>query len=251
MQNYGRGQAPVITAPSSLAIDMNPIMRAVYGWMTLGLVVTAFISLFITQQAVLPNGMPNIDVLNTLSGLMLPAIIVQLVIALGLSFLVNRISPVVSGVLFFVYSAITGLTFGVIFTGLAISGDFSAVVKAFFSTAGVFGAMTLVGLTTKTDLTRMGSFLMMALIGLIIASVINIFLRSDAFGFIISIVGVLIFTGLTAYDTQKIKEMAHEAAYSGDSGFGQRVAIMGAFTLYLDFINLFLYLLRIFASSRD
>jgi len=250
MQNFGRGQAPAITAPSSLAIDMNPIMRAVYGWMTLGLLVTAIISLFITQQAA-PNGDPNVEVIDTLRGFMLPAIIVQLGIALGLGFMVNRISPVVSGVLFFVYSAITGLTFGVIFTGLALRGDFDAVVKAFFSTAGVFGAMTIVGLTTKTDLTRMGSFLMMALIGLIIASVINIFLRSDGFSFIISIFGVLIFTGLTAYDTQKIKEMAHEAAYSGDAHFGQRVAIMGAFTLYLDFINLFLYLLRIFASSRD
>jgi len=250
MQNFGRGQSPAISAPSALAFDMNPIMRAVYGWMTLGLLVAAIISLFITQQAA-PNGEPNVDVIATLNGLMIPALLVQLGIALGLGFLVNRISPMVAGLLFFVYSAITGLTFGVIFTGLALSGDFDAVVKAFFSTAGVFGAMTIVGLTTKTDLTRMGSFLMMALIGLVIASVINIFLRSDGFSFIISIFGVLIFTGLTAYDTQKIKEMAYEASMSGDSNFGQRVAIMGAFTLYLDFINLFLYLLRLFASSRD
>lgn len=249
---FGGGQSPAVQAPSygGLAIDLNPIMRSVYAWMTLGLGVTAIISLVLTNLAA-PNGVMNIDVITTLSGLMIPAIIVQLLVALGLGFMVNRISPMVSGILFFVYSAITGLTFSVIFTGLAVSGDFDAVVKAFASTAGVFAAMTVIGLTTKTDLTRMGSFLMMALIGLVIASVINLFLRSDGFSFIISILGVLIFTGLTAYDTQKIKEMAAEASISGDASFGQRVAIMGAFTLYLDFINLFLYLLRLFASNRD
>jgi FtsH-binding integral membrane protein len=250
---FGGGQSPAVQAPSSvggIAIDLNPIMRSVYAWMTLGLGVTAIISLVLTNIAA-PAGVMNIDAITTLSGLMIPALILQIGIALGLGFLVHRISPMVAGFLFFLYSAITGLTFGVIFTGLAVSGDFDAVVKAFASTAGVFAAMTVIGLTTKTDLTRMGSFLMMALIGLVIASVINIFMRSDGFSFIISIFGVLIFTGLTAYDTQKIKEMAQEASLSGDAGFGQRVAIMGAFTLYLDFINLFMYLLRLFASNRD
>ena len=119
----------------------------------------------------------------------------------------------------------------------------------FFITAGTFGAMALVGYTTKTDLTSMGKLLFMALLGIIIASVVNIFVASSGLDLILSYVGVLVFVGLTAYDTQKIKQMCQSAPDAGEST--QKLALIGALSLYLDFINLFLYLLRIFGNNRD
>ena len=124
-----------------------------------------------------------------------------------------------------------------------------SVASTFFITAGTFGAMSLIGYTTKTDLTSMGKILMMALVGLIIASVVNMFLGSAGLDYIMSYVGVLIFVGLTAYDTQKIKNLFIGSGVSGEAG--QKIALLGALTLYLDFINLFIYLLRIFGSRRD
>ena len=125
----------------------------------------------------------------------------------------------------------------------------ASIAKVFFITAGTFGAMSLIGYTTKTDLTSMGKILMMALVGLIIASVVNMFLGSAGLDYIMSYVGVLIFVGLTAYDTQKIKNLVIGSGVSGEAG--QKIALLGALTLYLDFINLFIYLLRIFGSRRD
>jgi len=129
--------------------------------------------------------------------------------------------------------------------------DPGALYGAFGTAAGLFGAMSLVGLTTKMDLTKMGTYLFMALIGLVIAMVINIFIGSSTLGFIISIGGVIIFTGLTAYDTQKIKEMSYQIEADGDGNAAMKFSIIGALTLYLDFINLFIFLLQIFAFSRD
>ncbi|MDE6022432.1 MAG: Bax inhibitor-1/YccA family protein, partial [Muribaculaceae bacterium] len=146
--------------------------------------------------------------------------------------------------LFLVYAALMGTFLSSIF----IVYKLTAIVSTFFITAGTFGAMSVYGYFTKSDLSKMGSFLMMALFGLIIASVVNIFLHSSTMGFVISIAGVLIFTGLTAWDTQQVKQLA---AANLDPALADKLATMGAMNLYLDFINLFLFLLRIFGGNRD
>lgn len=259
MFNSGNS-TPAVTRVSTLAgVQMAPLMRTVYMWMTVGLGLTGFIAFYLANAM-----MSNFALLETIAGSFLVIVIVQLVVVFGLSFAVNRVSPTVAIGLFLFYAATMGVTMSAIIFGtvatpaidprtgqIVMNGDWMVVAKAFFTTAGVFGAMTIIGYTTKTDLSSMGSFLMMALIGLIIASVVNIFLQSDGLTFILSVAGVLIFTGLTAWDTQKIKQMAESNMIQEGTPDFTRVAIMGALTLYLDFINIFLYLLRLFASSRD
>ncbi len=147
-------------------------------------------------------------------------------------------------VLFLVYSALMGTFLSSIF----LAYKMSAIVATFFITAGTFGAMTVYGYFTKADLTKMGSFLMMALFGLIIAILVNMFLHSNTMSYIISIAGVLIFTGLTAWDTQQVKQLS---AANLDPALADKLATMGAMNLYLDFINLFLFILRIFGGNRD
>ena len=161
-----------------------------------------------------------------------------------LSFRIQKMSVAAAQATFWVYAALVGVSLASIF--LVYSQQ--SITQVFFITAATFGAMSLYGYTTKRDLTGMGSFLFMGLIGIIIASVVNIFLASSALGFAISVIGVLIFTGLTAYDTQKIKEMY---SVNDDGTVAGRKAIMGALSLYLDFINLFLMLLRLFGQSRN
>ena len=146
--------------------------------------------------------------------------------------------------LFVLYSVINGALLSYIFLVYTAS----SVATVFFITAGTFGAMALVGYTTKTDLTSIGKYLFMALIGLIIATVVNVFIKSEGFTYILSYIGVLIFVGLTAYDSQKIKQMLIQAPDAGESA--QKLALLGALTLYLDFINLFIYLLRIFGKRE-
>jgi hypothetical protein len=157
---------------------------------------------------------------------------------------INRFKPATSQMLFWVFSALMGISLSSIF----LVYTHTSIVRVFFITAATFGATSLWGYTTKRDLTGMGSFLFMGLIGIIIASVVNMFFASSALQFAISIIGVLVFTGLTAYDTQKIKEM-YSVADDG-TALGRK-AVMGALSLYLDFINLFLMLLRLFGNSRN
>ena len=211
-------------------------MRRVYLWMTLGLLITAGASLF--AQTFIP--------LQVLSLIILPAIIVELVVVVGLSFLINKISPTVALLGFFFYAILNGLTLTPIFwvytgTGIAFS---------FVATASMFGAMTVVGYTTQTDLTKFGSLLFMGLIGLIVASIINLFIANSILYWIISFVGVALFVGLTAYDTQWIKNATTRAVTSGDTEVENRVGVMGALRLYLDFINLFMMILRIAGGRR-
>jgi len=161
-----------------------------------------------------------------------------------LSFRINKMSLVTAQTTYWVYAAVMGLSLAGIF--MMYTGQ--SIARVFFISAGTFGAMSLYGYTTKTDLTRWGSFLFMGLIGIIIASVVNIFLQSSAVQFAVSVIGVLVFVGLTAYDTQKIKEM-YVYAEPGDTQ-GKKV-VMGALRLYLDFINLFLMLLRLFGGRRS
>jgi FtsH-binding integral membrane protein len=161
-----------------------------------------------------------------------------------LSFRINKMSLVAAQVTYWIYAAVMGLSMAFIFAVYARQ----SIAQVFFVTAGTFGGMSLYGYTTKTDLTRMGSFMIMGLWGIIIASLVNFFLQSSAVQFAVSVIGVIVFIGLTAYDTQKIKQMYYSGAAVGDT-LGKMV-VMGALTLYLDFINLFLMLLRLFGNRR-
>ena len=233
-----RNDSFIVDAPGKPleGLQLNAVMRNVYGWMTMGLLVTAAVALAVSNSGVFPS-----------QGMMIIAIFAQLGIVIGLSWAINRISATTAGMLFFVYSALTGFTFSIFFLVFSLG----SIAAAFFSTAGVFGAMTIYGLTTKTDLTKFSSYFMMGLFGLIIASIINIFLGSGPLDFIISIFGVLLFTGLTAWDTQRIAAMAATRKMKVDSDDTLKFSIMGALTLYLDFINLFIFMLRIFGGGRD
>ena len=172
-------------------------------------------------------------------------IIAEFALVFAISSAINRLSLSTATLLFILYSVINGATLSSIFFVFSVA----TISKVFFITAGTFGAMSLVGYTTKTDLTSMGKLLFMALLGIIIASVVNMFVASSGLDLILSYVGVLVFVGLTAYDTQKIKQMCQAAPDAGESS--QKLALIGALSLYLDFINLFLYLLRIFGNNRD
>ena len=233
-----RNDSFIVDAPGRPleGLQLNAVMRNVYGWMTMGLLVTAAVALAVSNSGFFPS-----------QGLMIIAIFAQLGIVIGLSWAIERISATTAGMLFFVYSALTGFTFSIFFLVFSLG----SIAAAFLSTAGVFGAMTIYGLTTKTDLTKYSSYFMMGLFGLIIASVINIFLGSGPLDFIISIFGVLLFTGLTAWDTQRIAAMAATRKMKVDSDDTLKFSIMGALTLYLDFINLFIFMLRIFGGGRD
>lgn len=223
-------------------ISVQPLLRLVYMWMGLGLLVTGVVSFVIASDVNLVMGVSNF---------WLPLVIGQLALVFGLSWAIGRISAPVATALFFVYAALNGLMFGAIFFAYISAGNGYAIANAFFTTAGLFGVMTVVGFTTKVDLSKYSTFFMMALIGLVIAMVVNFFLQSTMVEYIISIAGVLIFTALTAWDTQKIKNLAMLPEYQSYNDSMRKLAVMGALTLYLDFINLFLFLLRLFAGGRD
>ena len=214
------------------------LMRKVYTWMTLALVITGFTAYVVaTNQTALNFVYGNAAVVWILFG-------AELLLVFGLSAAIEKLSlPVATG-LFVLYSLINGVVFSSIFMAYSI-GSISTV---FFITAGTFAAMSVYGYFTSSDLSSWGKILIMGLIGLIIASVVNIFVKSSGLEMILSYVGVLIFVGLTAYDTQKIKQMFLEAPDAGERV--QKYALLGALSLYLDFINLFIYLLRIF-GRRD
>jgi FtsH-binding integral membrane protein len=178
--------------------------------------------------------------------------ILELGLVMGISAGINRLSPTTATALFLLYSVVNGLTLSVIF----FEYELGTIYQAFAASALTFGAMSFVGYTTKKDLSSLGGYLIMGLIGLIIASVINIFWSNSVMDTIITYIGVFIFIGLTAYDTQKIKEMSYAVEQGESMGYTdaaapRRIAILGALTLYLDFINLFLYILRLFGRSRD
>ena len=171
-------------------------------------------------------------------------IIAEFALVIGVSAAINRLSLTTATLMFILYSIINGALMSYVFLAYTAS----SVATVFFITAGTFGAMALIGYTTKADLSSMGKILFMALIGMIIATIVNVFVKSDGLTTILSYVGVLIFVGLTAYDTQKIKQMLMQAPDASESA--QKMALLGALTLYLDFINLFIYLLRIFGKRE-
>ncbi|MCP4428242.1 MAG: Bax inhibitor-1/YccA family protein, partial [Chloroflexi bacterium] len=173
-------------------------------------------------------------------------IIGELLLVIAIGRVVARISPGAGLALFFLYAALNGATLSVIF----LAYQLGTIVLAFGVTAVTFGVMSIIGFTTKQDLTKWGGILFMALIGLIIASIANMFLASSALDWVITYAGILIFMGLTVYDTKRIKEMTYALALQGDAQVVSRVGVMGALRLYLDFINLFLYILRLLGRRR-
>lgn len=245
----GRGDFAIAGNPIQ-TVSMNSVMRLVYVWMTIGLGLTAVIALFVSNQieTAMVNGTAE-SLFFLQPGVMIGLFVAQIALVIALSFGLSRswLSPTLASVLFLVYAGLMGLTLSPVIW----SYGQASVYKAFASTAVLFGIMSVYGYTTKSDLMSWGKYLFMALIGLIVASVINIFLGSSTMDFVISIFGVFLFTALTAYDTQKIKLMAENPDIASDSNAVLKVAIYGALNLYLDFINLFLYLLRLFGSSRD
>jgi len=222
----------------SIAEASSLLMRKVYLWMTLALVITG-----VTAYGVATSpGILQMIFGNTV--LFWGLIIAEFGLVFAISSAINRLSLTVATLLFVLYSVVNGATLSYIL----ILYTSESVANVFFITAATFGVMSLVGYTTKTDLSSMGKILFMALIGLIIATIVNLFIGSSGLNMIISYVGVLIFVGLTAYDTQKIKKMLAEAPDAGE--YMQKIALLGALTLYLDFINLFIYLLRILGDRK-
>lgn len=214
------------------------LMRKVYVWMTLALVITGMTAYGVASSPAI------LQMIYGNSAIMWILIIAELALVFGVSAAINRISLTTATLMFVLYSVLNGVMLSSIF----LIYTASSIATVFFITAGTFGAMALVGYTTKTDLSSMGKILFMALIGLIIATIVNFFVKSSGLDLILSYVGVLIFVGLTAWDSQKIKQMMLEAPDASEGM--QKMALLGALTLYLDFINLFIYLLRIF-GRRD
>lgn len=214
------------------------LMRKVYTWMALALVITGFTAYYVATTPSLLSLIYSNQVI--LWGL----IIAELALVIGLSAAINRLSLTTATLLFVLYSVLNGAMLSSVF----LIYTTASIANVFFITAGTFGAMAAYGYFTKKDLTSWGRILLMALIGIIIASVVNIFLRNSMFDLVISYIGVAIFVGLTAYDSQKIKEMMLQAPDASEQA--QKIALLGALTLYLDFINLFLYLLRIFGKRE-
>lgn len=225
-------------ADMPVASALPALMRKVYVWMTLALVITGFTAYAVaTSPALLMAIVGNRFVL-------LGLIVAELTLVVGISGAINRLSLTAATLMFVLYSVINGATLSVVFLAFTMS----SITSVFFITAGTFATMALVGYTTKKDLTSMGRMLFMALIGLVIATVVNMFMRNSGLDMILNYVGVLVFVGLTAYDTQKIKEQLMMAGDAGEAW--QKMALVGALTLYLDFINLFLYLLRILGKRE-
>ena len=234
-------------AGSAAVVDqgLRSYMLRVYNYMTVGLVLTGLVSYFAFTAAFdSSGGLTGFGSAIYLSPLKWIVMLAPLAFVLVLSFGINKMSAAAAQLTFWAFAAVMGLSLSSIFA--VYTG--TSIAKVFFITAGTFGAMSLYGYTTKRDLTQIGSFLFMGLIGLVIASVVNIFVASSALSFGISIAGVLIFVGLTAWDTQKIKVAYQES--DGREIMGKK-AIMGALSLYLDFINLFLMLLRLMGNSRN
>ena len=214
-------------------------LAKVFNLMTLGLGITGVVA-FLTANSGLASAIIG-------SPLFIMLVLAELGLVFFLSARVEKIQAKTASGLFIGYSVLNGLTLSVIFLGYTST----SIAGTFFIAAGMFGAMAVYGLVTKRDLSGLGSFLLMGLVGIIIASIVNIFLNNSSVHWMISVLGVLIFTGLTAYDVQKIKRIGEEGILAQGDEVVRKGTVMGALTLYLDFINLFLMLLRFFGGSRD
>ena len=220
-------------------VSVKAVMNGVYGWMTFALALSGLCAWLVGTT-------PNLAKSLLTGGTFWVLIIAEFILVMVISSMINRMSAALATALFVAYSALNGITLGFIF--LAYTKE--SIALTFFITAGTFAAMAVIGTVTKLDLSKLGSILFMALIGLLIASIVNIFMRSSTLYWICTYAGVLIFTGLTAYDVQNIKRLCYETEGEGFE-VRRKIAIIGALSLYLDFINLMLYLLRIFGNRRD
>ena len=248
-----RTYAPATVASSDIDAGLRSYMLRVYNWMSSGLVLTGIVAFGISHypainalfwgEAVSARGY-RIPVPTMLG---YAAIFAPLAFVMVLSFGVNRLSRTATQALFWAFAAAMGASLSNIF----IMYQLGSIGQVFFITAGTFGAMSLWGYTTRRDLTAMGSFLMMGLIGIILASLVNIFIASSALQFGISILGVLIFVGLTAYDTQRIKNDYQQFAYAEGTDIAAKRSVFDALTLYLNFINLFTLLLQLFGGRNS
>ncbi|RJR17474.1 MAG: Bax inhibitor-1/YccA family protein [Desulfobacteraceae bacterium] len=233
-------------APQSIArprseVLVNDFVRSVYNWMAIGLALTGFVAFYVSQSEAAMRMVFGNPILFFI------LILAELGLVFAISGKVNRMSAGTATSLFVIYAGLNGITLSFIF--LAYTS--TSIASTFFVCSGTFVACSIYGWTTKRDLTSFGGFLTMGLIGIIIASVVNIFFQSSAMNAIISYIGVFVFVGLTAYDTQKLKNMALTQPAGLDAAVIRKGAILGALSLYLDFINLFLMLLRIFGQSRE
>ena len=235
MDRYPRSNGSIVERANT---GIQAYMAQVYGWMFCGLLLTGAVAWYAAQTRI-----PYILATNSIA--LIGLIVAQFALVFVISGMVNRLSGAVATGLFMLYSVLTGITFSSIF--LIYTGD--SIFGTFIVAAGMFGAMSVYGYVTKRDLTGIGSMLFMALIGLVLASLVNMWLKSSGLANIISYAGVLIFVGLTAYDTQKLKNMGAQLSADDRDNF-RKYSIVGALTLYLDFINLFLMLLRIFGNRR-
>ena len=240
-----RKMSPAEAAAAEIDVGLREYMLRIYNYMASGLALTGIIAYVSANTPAILNLLYTTSPEGFLQPTMLAwiAMLSPLGFVLALSFGINRMKPSTAQAVFWGFSAVMGLSLAHIF--LVYTG--ASIARVFFITSGTFAGMSLYGYTTKRDLTGMRSFLMMGLIGIIIASIVNMFLQSTAMHFVISVIGVRVFVGLTAYDTQKIKSLYSEIDSAGTT---TKKAIMGALTLYLDFINLFLMLLRLFGTRR-
>ncbi len=237
MNNYNRSMAGAQTMDTSVDAGLRTFMLGIYNNMSIGLAITGLVAFFTSQS------LPLMQLIHG-TPLRWVVMLAPLGFVIYLSARVMKMSPATARMWFFAFSAMMGLSISYIF--LAYTG--LSIVKVFFITAASFGALSLWGYTTKKNLSGMGSFMMMGLFGIIIAMVVNIFLKSSAMDFAISAIGVVIFAGLTAWDTQRLKHSYYQIGANAE--MAGRVAIMGALSLYLDFLNLFLFLLRFMGGSR-
>jgi len=228
---------------------LRAYMLKVYNYMTTGLLLTGLVAYFFGKASIVTNELGQIINITPIGAMLFGSPLKWVVMLAPLGFVfylsakINKMSVSSAQITFWIFSAIMGLSLASIF----IVYTQASIARVFFISSGTFAAMSLYGYTTKKDLTKLGGFLFMGLIGIIIASLVNLFFQSSALHFAISVIGVLVFVGLTAYDTQSIKNMY----YAGDSeSVGGKKALMGALRLYLDFINLFIMLLRLFGQRR-
>lgn len=238
--NYNRFDIQELPADQQLSMaEAFPVlMRKVYVWMTLALVITGMTAYGVASSpGILQMMFSNTAVFWVL-------VIAEIALVVGVSAAINRLSLATATLMFIIYSVINGALLSPIFLVYTAS----SISTVFFITAGTFASMAVVGYTTKTDLSSMGKYLLMALIGMIIATIVNVFIKSEGMTLILSYIGVLVFVGLTAYDSQKIKQMLLQAPDASEAS--QKLALLGALSLYLDFINLFIYLLRIFGKRN-
>jgi uncharacterized protein len=217
----------------------SAVLRRVYVWMTLGLLITAGTAAFVSIS-------PLFQILAGQPLIFFVLMIAELGLVLGLSWGINRLLPATAMLLFFLYAILNGLTFSVLFVVYTLG----SVASTFLTTAALFGVMSILGYSTKMDLSKMGSFLFMGLIGLLIATLVNMFWTNTVLGWIVTFAGILIFLGLTFFDTQRIKRMTAAALEKGDENVQARIGILGALSLYLDFINLFLFILQLGGRRR-